>query len=107
MQFDLGEKFLALIKAMYAQVKSCVRTNYVLMCSFKFERGVRQGCLLSPILFALYMNDLEKDLSHKAKGINLWDQSISSMLYADDLILLTELASDLQMQMDLISAYAK
>ena len=53
------------------------------------------------------MNDLGKDLSHKAKGINLWDQSICSMLYADDLILLAESASDLQMQMDLLSAYAK
>ena len=62
---------------------------------------------LSPILFALYMNDLEKDLSCKAKGINLWDQSICSMLYADDLVLLPESASDLQIQMDLLSEYAK
>ena len=63
MQFGLGEKFWALVRAMYAQVKSCLRANYGLTCTFKFERGVRQGCLLSPILFALYMNDLEKDLS--------------------------------------------
>ena len=52
------------------------------------------------------MNDLEKDLSYKAKGINLWDQSVCSMLYADDLILLAESASDLQIQMDLLSEYA-
>ena len=107
MPFGLGRKFLALVRAMYAQVKSCIRTNYGLTCTFKFERGVRQDCLLSPILFVLYMNDLEKDLSYKAKGINLWDQSICSMLYADDLILLAESASDLQIQMDLLSDYAK
>ena len=87
MQFGLGGKFLALVRAMYAQVKSCVRANYGLTCTFKFKRGVRQRFLLSLILFALYMNDLEKDLSYKVKGINLWDQSICSMLYADDLIL--------------------
>ena len=107
MQFGLSGNFLALVKAMYAQMKSCVRANYGLTCTFKFECRVRQGCLLSPILFARYMNDLEKDLSYKAKGINLWDQFICSMLYADDLILLTESASDLQMQMDLLSEYAK
>ena len=49
----------------------------------------------------------KKDLSYKAKGINLWDQSICSMFYADDLIFLAESASDLQIQMDLLSENAK
>ena len=36
-----------------------------------------------------------------------YGNSICSMLYTDDFILLAESASDLQMQMDLLSAYAK
>ena len=79
MQSGLGRKFVALVKAMYAQVKSCVRANYGLTCTFKFERGVRQGCLLSPVLFALYMNDLGEDLSHKAKETNLFVQCYTQM----------------------------
>ena len=60
MQFGPGGKFLAFVKAMYVRVESCVRANYGQACTFKFESRVGQGCLLSPILFALYMNDLEK-----------------------------------------------
>ena len=36
MQFGLEGKFLALVKAIYAQVKSCALANYGLTCTFKF-----------------------------------------------------------------------
>ena len=44
--------------------------------------------------------------SLESRGINLWNQSVCSMLYADDLTLLAESASDLQMQMVLLKTYA-
>ena len=78
---------------MYFQVKSCVRAGDGLTNTFDFQRGVRQGCPLSTILFALFMNDLENNLLQEPEGITLWDTTICSVLYLDDLILLAKSAN--------------
>ena len=63
-QIGIGGRFLNLLKAMYSQVKSCVRAGDSLTKAFDFKRGVRQGCLHSPMLFALFMNDLKNNILH-------------------------------------------
>ena len=91
---------------MYAKVKSCVRSDDGLTKLFAYKRGLRQGCLLSPLLFALFLNDLNNFLLDGAEGITLWDTRLCAMLYADDLILVAESSADLQAQMDLLGIYA-
>ena len=44
---------------MYENIKSCVRINDETSAYFPSECGVRQGENLSPLLFSLYLNDLE------------------------------------------------
>ena len=76
---------------MYAQVKSCVRAKSGLTDLFQYKLGVRQGCILSPILFALFLNDLQNYLFEGGtKGINLWDITVCTLLYAYDLVLIAE-----------------
>ena len=53
------------------------------------------------------MKDLENILLREAEGITLWDTTICSMLYADDLILLAKSANDLQQQINTLADYAK
>ena len=91
---------------MYAKVKSCVRSDNDLTKLFAYKRGLRQGCLLSPLLFALFLNDLNNFLLDGAEGITLWDTRLCAMLYADDIILGAESSADLQAQMDLLGIYA-
>ena len=82
---------------MYAKVKSCVRSKNRLTSFFNYCRGVRQGCLLSPLLFSLYINDLVTYLENESvTGVELWDIGLCAMLYADDLTLLAESEHDLQ-----------
>ena len=55
-------KFFRIITSMYDNIKSCVRSNNETSSFFASQCGVRQGENLSPMLFAMYLNDLENFL---------------------------------------------
>ena len=69
--------------------------------------GVKQGCPLSPTLFGLFVDGLEKHLLN-TPGIDapeLIDTPIPLMLYADDLILMSTTEAGLQRQLDALSSF--
>ena len=71
--------------------------------------GVKQGCPLSPTLFGLYVDGLEKHLLETA-GIDaptLMGVMVPLLLYADDLILMSESAEGLQKQMDALAGFCE
>ena len=51
---------------------------------------MKQGCSLSPVCFNLYINDLALKINALDKGIKIDDESISILLYVDDVVLLAE-----------------
>ena len=58
---------------------------------------MKRGCSLSPVLSNLYINDLALNINALNKGIKIDDESISILLYADDVVLLAENETDLAM----------
>ena len=91
-------KFHKIVSTLYAKVKSCAYAKDGLSKFFSCSLGVRQGCVLSPMLFALFLNDLDAAISSKAKGISLGADVVHILLYADDLVLVAETPEDLQTQ---------
>ena len=70
-------------------------------------RGVRQGCPLSPLLFALFVNDVVNCLP-SLRGATAKDNSkISHIMYADDLTLLSNKEEDLQHMLHSLGDYAR
>lgn len=49
--------------------------------------GVKQECTLSPLLFALCIDDLVENLNQAEYGISFGDCMLSDLLYADDTVL--------------------
>ena len=86
-QINVGGNFYDLIKNLYDNSTGSVRIGDFKTQSFQYARGVRQGCILSPLLFNLYINDLpysfENILSDPFVLPN--GAKLSSLLYADDL----------------------
>ena len=87
--------------------------NSQLSGAFPCQVGVRQGENLSPLLFAIYLNDFKTFLSEKYEGLNKVSNSIAEelniyfkifcLLYADDTLVLAE--SDIQLQRALDSLH--
>ena len=53
---------------------------------FDIGSGVKQGCILSPMLFAMYIDDLVANLNAAQVGVKCGEQLLSSLLYADDIV---------------------
>lgn len=94
-----GKLYLS-IKSLYSSVSSCVRVNSLHTDWFDVNCGLRQGCILSPILFNLYINDLAVYLKSFGKGIVCDNDTICIMIYADDIVLLAESEHDLQFMLN-------
>ncbi len=88
-KFGFGHIFTSWIKLLYAAPKASVRTNDVFLEYFNLQRGTRQGCPLSPLLFAIAIEPLAIALRSSAKvcGITRAGTVHKVSLYADDLLL--------------------
>jgi hypothetical protein len=98
-------KMLRIITSMYRHVKSKVFMNGAKSEAFRVNLGVRQGECLSPFLFAMYVNDLEKDIEVAAAGITINHLKLFLLLYADDAVIFAETAALLQKAIDQLLNY--
>ena len=103
---NINGKVFNVIKNIYENAKSQVSFKNTVTSQFPCQVGVRQGENLSPLLFAIYLNDFDTFLSEKYNGLTKISDSISRelqiylnifcLLYADDTLVLAETDKDLQ-----------
>ena len=81
-----------LLRNLYAGQEATVRTLYGTTDWFRIEKGVQQGCLLSPCLFNLYAENIigNARLDESQAGIKIAVRNINNFRYADDTTLMQE-----------------
>jgi exonuclease III len=102
-------KLYRALKGMYESVLSCVRDKGYYSEYFNCPRGVKQGCLLSPQLFSFFVNELAIEISKKGRhGIQLIPGAIEIflLLFADDVILMSNTVIGLQNQINMLKIEA-
>lgn len=73
---------------------------------FEIRQGVKQGGVLSPILFNFFINELLETCLEKNIGARLGNINVSILAYCDDLVLISPLKSHMETLLDICSDYA-
>ena len=94
----IADSFTCLLRNLYAGQEATVRTLYGTTDWFEIEKGVRQGCLLSPCLFNLYIKYILRNagLDELQARIKIGGRSVNKLRYADDTTLMAESEEELK-----------
>src|SRR4029077_15710394 len=87
---EIPELERRLIANLYWRQKAAVKWNREIGRDIKVERGVRQGCIISPLLFNLYSESMIRDAMQGVEGIKINEQNITDVRYADDAVLVAD-----------------
>ena len=94
----LPDHLTYLLRNLYAGQEATVRTGHGTTDWFQIQKGVGQGCMLSPCLFNLYAEYIMQNavLDEALAGIKIAGRNINNIRYADDTTLMAESEEELK-----------
>ena len=96
-KYEIQPENIRLISNLYWNQTAMVRTINGESRTFKIKKGVRQGCILSPILFNMYSEELIRETLENTAGIKVNGIKITNIGYADDKIIIAETEEELKL----------
>jgi hypothetical protein len=106
-RLGIGGPFYNVITNMYKKVTSVVKYSKTELSNpFSISRGVKQGDVLSPILFNSFINDIIP-LFHEADSQppSLVSKTVGCLLYADDLVIISTSPDGLKKSLEKMNSY--
>jgi len=103
----LPDIIIATVRNWYSSLFVNVRWGTSLSTSFSASNGTRQGSVLSPSLFNVFVNMFIDNLRHSNIGCHVLSTYVGCILYADDMILLCPSIKGLQSMLDICDRTAK
>ena len=97
---------MRLLLQTYLDQKLCVKWNDTSSETFGVTNGVRQGGILSPLLFGVYIDELLCKLQNSGFGCRIGHLYIGALGFADDLILMCPTETGIQKMLEICEAYA-
>ena len=95
--FGISQYIIEIIESLYSSSTSAVLINNVTGGFFNKTVGVRQGCLLSPVLFNIFLEQIMiNTLDEYTSTISIGGRKISNLRFADDIDLIAGSNTELQ-----------
>ena len=97
-EMGIPDDLICLLRNLYAGQEATVRTGRGTTDWFQIEKGVHQGCILSPCLFNLYAEYIMRNtgLEETQARIKIARRNINNLRYADDITLMAESEEELK-----------
>ena len=106
MNRNIPKSFLDVLSCWYAKYFAFVRWGNAVSKQFHLLAGVRQGGILSPCLFAIFIDSVIKKLRAVGYGAFICQFYFGCLLYVDDIILVCHSVTTMQMMLDICSQKA-
>ena len=91
------------VKSMYVNCEACVNIKEGNSEWFPVKKGVRQGCVMSPWLFNVYMDRIVREAKERfSGGVKLEESNVQFLLFVDDLILVAEREEDVENNLNIL-----
>ena len=85
-KYNMGQKLILTIEQLYANASSAVLVNGTIGEWFQTTVGVRQGCLLSPTLFNIFLERIMTEALDQHEGtVSIGGRTITNLRFADDI----------------------
>ena len=97
-EMEMPDHMTCILRNLYAGQEATVRTGHGTMNWFQIEKGVRQGCILSPCLFNFYAEYImwNARLDESQAGIKIAGRNINNLGYEYDTTLMAESKEELK-----------
>ncbi len=106
-----GTRLISFLRDMYDDTTTRVRYRGIETDEIPVQVGLKQGCCLSPILFAMYIQEISEDLARSGEGVLIGPEGkqvrVPALLFADDLVLIAESEKSLQRLLDIVGHGAR
>ena len=99
--------FIRLLFSLYTSHVACVLWNGAYSSKFPIKNGVKQGGILSPVLFCIYIDGLLQRLASSHVGCYIGLNFLGALAYADDIVLLAPTPSAIRMLLKVCDEYAQ
>lgn len=112
-RLGFGNMFIHWIKTLYCEPKACIKNNGWLTETFELQRGIRQGCPVSALLFILSMEILACALrsNNNIKGFNLSTRdempTVKCLQHADDAMLFVSRPDEVHPALNTVKDFGK
>jgi len=99
-------KMLQISRSMYESVRCKIKHCDKFTDFLDIKIGLKQGCVCSPIYYAMFVEDLELYLQNSTtSGLSIDDVTLMLLMYADDMAILAETPEDLQASLNSLHEY--
>ena len=105
-RLGLRGSFIQFVRSLYAQSTFCVRLPSGLSNEIPLQRGLRQGCPLSCVLFDVFIDDICDVLVDTAVAVPGVESKCPGLLFADDLVVFAESEAKLQEALTALDKWA-
>ena len=105
--FDIHGRLFNILSTIYKSSNAQIKINGLYTESFSVTSGVRQGDIMSPTLFSMYLNDLATGIKDLNCGIQIENINISILLYADDIVLIGKDENSIKKMLDFTASWCK